>query len=194
MGERPDQIEQHIRHERHELEQNFNQLEAKVKDAFDWKSQFEQHSGALLGAAFVGGALLAAIVPKGSSRRSHDDDVFDRSVPSRAHSFTEGQIPYTNPQSAASQAYSGYTGKARSASNNAWDTLRMAAIGLASTRLSEYIDQLVPGFTEHYKKAAAGDLKTPFFNTPSNPPSGQTKPNGGAEYKPNGGTDHQSHS
>ena len=54
MDQRPEQIEQHIRHQRSELEDNFSELEEKVKGAFDWKTQFEERPGLMLGAAFVG--------------------------------------------------------------------------------------------------------------------------------------------
>ena len=162
MGEKPDQIEQHIRQERQELEQNLNRLEAKVKDASDWKSLFEQHSGPFLGAAFIGGALLAAIVPKRSSRRRYDHDVFGRNVQLRAHTSREAEIPYANPQSATPEADSAYSSKVRGASNDRWNTLKAAAIGLASTRLSEYIDQFVPGFIDHYNRAASGVSTPPF--------------------------------
>jgi hypothetical protein len=194
MGEAANQIEQHIRQERQDLEQNFNQLGDKVKDAFDWKSQFHQHSGALLGAAFVGGALLAVLVPK-SRPNGHDDD---RSVASRAQSFLENDNPYASrdsrpgseypPEPSPSRAYSGYTSKTRSASNETWDTLKAAAIGLASTRLSEYLDDLVPGFTDHYKRASTGDLRTPFFSSSSTPHQHS------ADTGANGATDHESHS
>jgi hypothetical protein len=184
MGERPDQIEQHIRQERSVLEQNFSQLEAKVKDAFDWKTQFQQHPGMLLGAAFVGGALLAAIVPKSAS--DHDDDDEDRTVASRARAFSEPVQASAEESSAPSSAYSAYT-KTRSATSDTWDTLKAAAIGLATTRISEYVDQLVPGFTEHYKKAAAGNPSTPFSSVPT--PKAQQ-----SYARPNGGTDYASHS
>ena len=80
MGERPDQIEQHIRRERDVLGHNFSELEQKVKNAFDWHSQFEEHPGLMLGLAFVGGALVAAVCrafehyfPVTSRRRSFND-------------------------------------------------------------------------------------------------------------------------
>ncbi len=38
-------------------------------------------------------------------------------------------------------------------SNGAWDVVKAAAIGLAASRLREYVDALVPGFDEHYQRA-----------------------------------------
>jgi hypothetical protein len=183
MGERPDQIEQHIRKERSVLEQNFSQLEAKVKDAFDWKTQFQQHPGMLLGAAFVGGALLAAILPK-SDEDDHDETPV---VAARTNSFAETATPSAaEGDSIPSSAYSAYT-KTRNATSETWDTLKAAAIGLATARVSEYVDQLVPGFTEHYKKAAASNPSTPFSSVPT--PKAQQ-----SYTRPNGGTDYASHS
>jgi hypothetical protein len=195
MGTAANQIEQHIRRERYELEANFNQLEAKVKDAFDWKSQFQQHPGAVLGAALVGGALLAVILPK----PRNGSRAYNSEVPSRAHSFLEDENPYTNRAQMAgteappspSRGYSAYTSKTRSASNDVWDTLKAAAVGLASTRLSEYIEEFVPGFTEQYRKAASGKLETPFSSNPSRSQGAQQYSGAGAA---NGTTDHESHS
>jgi hypothetical protein len=36
---------------------------------------------------------------------------------------------------------------------NIWNNVKAAAIGLASSRLKEYVDQLLPGFDEHYQRA-----------------------------------------
>jgi hypothetical protein len=191
MGEKPDQIERHIQHQRSELEDNFSELEAKVKSAFDWRSQFSERPGTMLGIAFVGGALAAAILPSTSSITSR--------VSSRRRSFTDDYSPYTNretPKSSSdygtSPGHNAYTAQPRASSpgSETWDNLRNAAIGLATARLSEFIEDLVPGFTEHYKKAASGKPSTPFSSVPPATSHEQNwqKPNGG------GTTDYGSHS
>ncbi len=43
-----------------------------------------------------------------------------------------------------------------------WENLKNAAIGMATARISEFIEELVPGFSEHYNKAASGRPVTPF--------------------------------
>jgi hypothetical protein len=191
MGEKPDQIERHIRHQRSELEDNFSELEAKVKSAFDWRSQFSERPGTMLGVAFVGGALAAAILPSTSSITSR--------VSSRNRSFADDYSPYTNRETSKSSSdygtspsHSAYSAQSRpsSPSSETWDNLRNAAIGLATARLSEFIEDLVPGFTEHYKKAASGKPSAPFSSAPPATSQDQNwqKPNGG------GSTDYASHS
>ena len=68
MGEKPDQIERHIQHQRSELEENISELEDKVKSAFDWRTQFAERPALMLGAAFIGGAVLSALLPSTSPK------------------------------------------------------------------------------------------------------------------------------
>ena len=191
MGEKPDQIERHIRHQRSELEDNFSELEAKVKSAFDWRSQFSERPGTMLGIAFVGGALAAAILPSTSSITSR--------VSSRRRSFSDDYSPYSNRDIPKASTDYGTTptpnacsasAKTQRPGSETLDNLRNAAIGLATARLSEFIEDLVPGFTEHYKKAASGKPTTPFSSVPPATSQEQNwqKPNGGAT------TDYASHS
>jgi len=46
------------------LKSNFEELETRVKEAADWRSQFRHHPGAMITAAVVGGALLSALIGK----------------------------------------------------------------------------------------------------------------------------------
>jgi len=66
MGEKPDQIERHIQHQRSELEDNISELQEKVKSAFDWRTQFEERPAIFLGAAFLGGVVVSALLPSTS--------------------------------------------------------------------------------------------------------------------------------
>ena len=92
MGEKPDQIERHIQHQRSELEDHISELEEKVKSAFDWRTQFEERPAIMLGAAFVGGALLSALLPSTSSITSK--------VSSKRH--TSSSDPWTPPATCVS--------------------------------------------------------------------------------------------
>lgn len=193
MGEAPDQIERHIQHQRSELEDNISELEEKVKSAFDWRTQFEERPAIFLGAAFLGGALLSAILPSASSISSK--------VSSRRRrlSSSDPWTPYTNRETAPlAESHPGTSDREGAGTNRGgkssetWENLKNAALGMATTRLSEFIEDLVPGFSEHYRKAASGRPVTPFGSMPS---SGG--PSGGSEknwQKPNGGTDYASHS
>ena len=193
MGEKPDQIERHIRNQRAELTENISELEEKVKGAFDWRTQFQERPAAVLGAAFVGGAILAALLPSTSSIK--------RRVRARTRAFNDPWTPYTNravPQAGlsatgagASRAFSSdYSGSAKKASET-WDNLKGALMGLAATRVGQFVEELVPGFTEHYRKAASGKPAEPFSNTGSTTGTSAEK----SWQKPNGGVvDYGSHS
>ena len=49
MGQKSDQIERHIRETRNDLSENFSELEEKVKSAVDWRTQFEERPGTMIG-------------------------------------------------------------------------------------------------------------------------------------------------
>jgi hypothetical protein len=185
MDERPEQIEQHIRHQRSELEDNFSELEEKVKGAFDWKTQVEERPGVMLGAAFVGGILLAALLPSTSS--------ITRRVTSRRRSFADTyadrDVTAASGDDRAPQAYSAYTsGGGSTQVSDTWENVKNAAIGLGVSRLTELVEELVPGFSEHYKKVASGKPAGSFGTMPTPQEASWQKPNGG------GGTDYASHS
>lgn len=196
MGERTDQIERHIQRQRDELEDNFSELERKVRDAFDWRTQFQEHPGAMLGVALLGGALVGALLPSRSS--------VTRRVTSRRRSFGESPAPhaaYSVPQAAPASptwnVYSASTGEVARKTSEVWDNLKNAAIGMAAARLGDVIEEMVPGFGEHYKKAASNNTTR---STKEARPYGVTKPadpsstTEAARQKPNGGTDYDSHS
>src|SRR4029453_10833715 len=71
MDETSDQIERHIEQTRNDLHDNFNELGEKVKKAVDWRVQFEERPGTMLGLAFAGGIILSALFSSG--RRSRGD-------------------------------------------------------------------------------------------------------------------------
>jgi hypothetical protein len=194
MGEKPDQIERHIQHQRSELEDNISELEEKVKSAFDWRTQFEERPAIMLGAAFIGGALLSALLPSTSSITSK--------LSSKRHTASSDPwTPYTNRETAPlAESHPGSSYPAGSShsggysvlkTNETWENLKNAAIGMATARISEFIEELVPGFSEHYNKAASGKPARPFSSRPSAGGSGSSEKNW---QKPNGGSDYASHS
>lgn len=63
-GETLDQIEKHIDATRNQLGNNLNELEGKLREAMDWRVQFEARPLPLLGVAFGAGLFLAAMVRK----------------------------------------------------------------------------------------------------------------------------------
>lgn len=196
MGERTDQIEQHIKRQRDELEDNFSELERKVRDAFDWRTQFQEHPGMMLGAALVGGALVGTLLPGRSS--------VTKKVTSRRRSFSDLPVSHASasheehavPAAPAWNAYSSTPREVAQKTAEVWNNLKGAAIGMAAARLGDAIEGLVPGFAEHYKKAA-GDNKSRGakavwpYSVPKPADSSSTTE---SQPKPNGGTDYGSHS
>jgi len=61
MGEKPEQIEQHIQETRRDLADKLQDLEYRVKRETDWRVHYRRHTLATLLAAFGGGLALAAI-------------------------------------------------------------------------------------------------------------------------------------
>jgi hypothetical protein len=190
MGEKPDQIERHIQHQRSELEDNISELEEKVKSAFDWRTQFQERPGIMLGAAFLGGAVVSALLPSTSSitskvspRRRTSQDPWTPYTNRETPSTSRETAPHLETHSTGSTYSSGYSA---SKTSETWENLKNAAIGMATTRISQFIEELVPGFSEHYNKAA-----TSFSAMPSAGGSGPSEKNW---QKPNGGSDYASHS
>ena len=62
MGQTTDQIETDIDRTREELRSNLEELETRAKAVADWRSQFENHPGAMIVAALVSGALLSSLM------------------------------------------------------------------------------------------------------------------------------------
>ena len=141
MGTTASQIESHIEVKRERLGQNLRELESKVKSAADWRNQFENHPAAFLGAAAGGGVLLAIAFRSGASRHRR----YTYSFPTVA--------PNTNEPTKASRprVNSPATDNAR----RAWENIKGALIGVAASRLKDYVDEAIPGFSTHYRQAEA---------------------------------------
>ena len=80
MDSTADQIETHIERTRDNLESNIQELEDKVKSLGDWRYHYEKSPGLLLGAAFVGGFLFAALTGGRRSRPASLQAVPDHHV------------------------------------------------------------------------------------------------------------------
>ena len=144
MAERPDQIEQHIASTRHELGNNLHELEDKVKQAADWRTYYERNPMMMVGLAFGGGVMLATMM---GGKRERDDTPFVTPAPQTAGYLTGAT--QRNPMS------------------DTWQNLKAALIGLSGAKLRNLLDEALPGFTEHYDRAAS----TGYAHTSSNPPS-----------------------
>ena len=127
MDETPREIEKHIDRTRERLGSHLVELEQKVEAATDWREHFRARPRFFLGAAFVGGVTLAVALRARSHRLVSDDVEIERFV--------------DDPGSARAQVL------------ELWSNLKAALIGVASTRVLDYLDKLVPDFDEHYRRA-----------------------------------------
>jgi len=133
MGERPDQIERHIDDERSRLGANVNELENKVKNAFDWRVQFQQRPMTLMGVAF-GLGVMAAAMTGGNRYRNRSR-------------YSAGNRLVSSSSSESGNMYG------RQKMGQTWNNIKGALMGVASTKLKDFLGDAVPGFHEHYRNA-----------------------------------------
>lgn len=146
MGETTDQIERHIAEARNDLGDNISELGEKVKTAVDWRTQVAERPMTMMALAFGGGVLLSALLPDVPSlrRRSRSEDEwtapedYEVSVPAM-------EQPRTATQRKVGEAWA------------TWDALKGALAGVATAKLSGYIEDLLPGFRQEFAKARTGD-------------------------------------
>ena len=138
MDEAAHKIEAHIDRTRERLGSNLRELEDKVEAATDWREQFRARPHLFLGGAIAGGALLAAVLrPKSSPH------VLDSSSESHLASFSRNGVD------------------AQQKVLELWGNVKGALMGVAAMRVTEYISELIPGFDEHYQRAAQSrDVRT----------------------------------
>jgi Protein of unknown function (DUF3618) len=136
MDETSDEIEVQIDRTRERLGSNLKELEDKVDAATDWREQFRERPQLFLGAAFVGGLVLAsAFKPKVAGR------------------------PLSPGVNRA-----GSNGSVQAQAWELWNNVQGALVGVATARIKDYIGDFVPDFDEHYRRAerraATGDSTT----------------------------------
>ena len=168
MGETTDSIRRDIDRERHQLEENLEGIEGKVrdtttqmqdkvenvqhqvqdkveevqhkvKDAADWRKQFDQRPMVGLAVAFGGGVLLASMMGGGGNN--------DRR--------SSGGSYYPAYQQQGFSTYQGNgggteVGKQHAAST--FDNVKGALMGVAAAQLKSVLSDTLPGFNEEYQQ------------------------------------------
>src|ERR1700682_1846005 len=168
MGEKSDQIERHIQQTRNELGENINERDDKVKHAVDWRAQCQERPMALMGAAFVGGMLLSALIPGRLRRSSSLSDPWKARSDDRWKSASDSSR-YSN---ASSNTY-------QQKASETWENVKEALVGVAATKASDFLEQIIPGFAEHYKRRASRTSGSPSSGIPD---SWQKTSGSGTDY------------
>ena len=127
MDETANQIEAHIDRTRERLGSNLRELEERVEAATDWREHFRERPHVFVGAAFIGGMVLASALKSKST----------------------GRVLPSAPSSRAGKG----AGSVQAQAREVWDNVQGALIGVATAQLKNYIGELVPGFDDHYRRA-----------------------------------------
>ena len=127
MGEKAERIERHIEQQRSEVRDNMLELKHKVRRSVDWHAQVDERPLAMVGLAFGAGFLVSAFLSARTAR------------PDFSRMSSDDHRPSPTP------SYGGTL-----------EILKGAVIGLASAKLKEFVEELLPGFQEEYRKAEAG--------------------------------------
>jgi hypothetical protein len=152
MGETTNQIENHIAETRSELNENFTELERKVKNAVDWRSQFEERPGTMLGIALGAGVLLSAILPAPRRRRRSSSSYDAPSYQPASYEPPSGlEVPSVRTEPAKTSV--GPPGELRKTLAALESALLVMAVGKATG----LIDSLVPGFSKEFSRARYGE-------------------------------------
>jgi hypothetical protein len=150
MGERSDQITREIEETRGDLGSNLQELETKVKDATDWRRQFQKSPLTMIGIAFGGGILLSRALG-GSSNPSR-----------RYRSRDDGHEKSSHRETAGTR----YEMKK---AVDTWDTIKGALIGVAASKAKDFLRGAVPGFHEEYSKVEQHKGPQRWEQTPPQP-------------------------
>lgn len=142
MGERTDEIERHISATRSELGDNIDELQQKVKTTFDWRAQFQQRPWILAGAAFGGGLLVSLLIPGRRSSSRHRDQRW------RPERYGRSRSEHRRLEYGGGEGRSAFAEKTASV----WDNIRSALLTAGVSRLTSFVEELLPGFHEQFRQ------------------------------------------
>jgi hypothetical protein len=135
MANTANQIETHIERQRETLGSNIHELEQKVKSVTDWKHYFHNNPMTMIGVAFGGGVLLAKML--GNNNR---------------HASFSAKTEYSSQSPGLERQ--------KNKASETVDNIKAALIGLATTRVKQYIGEIVPGFDEQFQRTQSERAKS----------------------------------
>jgi len=142
MDHTANEIEAHMDRTRDGVGSKLRELEDRVDAATGWGEHFQARPHLFLGAAFIGGVMLGNAVRRASATREQGE-----------------------PRPAV-----GANGSVQAQAWELWNNVQGALVGVASAGIKNYINTLIPGFDEHYRRAeqrtsAVDPTTTPFGRT-----------------------------
>ena len=147
MAQEPNEIREHIDAKRAKLGDDLEEIEHRMKNAVDWRSWYRKNTTAMLGAAAAGGFLLSMATRRSSSQGETPaqgaDGVFTDEFEERRE--TRRERSRSRVGSRISQHLSGLT--------DILDNTLGAFLGVATSKLQDYVSKSVPGFREQYSEA-----------------------------------------
>ena len=127
MDQTARQIEAHIERTREQLGSDLRELGTRVDAATDWREHVRRRPYLSIGAALVGGVVLAQLVRPGNPAR-------------RAALPLSGTSSRRNSIDAAGQAF------------ELWDTIAHAMLGVGAAKVKSYISEMLPGFSDELQR------------------------------------------
>jgi hypothetical protein len=127
MGETTDQIETHLETRQDALRSNLEELEQKVKSVTDWRRQFRNNPGLMLGLAFGGGMLLAGVMRRPRQRAQYP--------------LSAGAAVGREPRKLEAR---------RMQLRQVWDEIQAALIAAATAKITESVAGAVPGLRDRF--------------------------------------------
>lgn len=138
MAKTSHEIETHINNTRDKLGSNLHELEEKVQSATDWKAHFQENPMTMMGLAMGGGIILAAMLGNRKRHRVYDT----------AYLPEQQRTPHAG------------TDRQKHLALETLDDIKGALIGVAATRVKEFMGDVVPGFSEHIQRTIEQKKKT----------------------------------
>lgn len=127
MDQTVEQIEARIDRTRDQLGSTLSAIEGKVEAAADWRAHLRDRPWLMVGAACVGGAVLAATLRPRPTAVAAGFQAVDADRRSRR-------------RDAAAEVM------------GLWDNLTAALIGVASVRVKDYLAERISGFDEQFAR------------------------------------------
>ena len=138
MAQEQERLQARIEEEGHNLKQNLEEFEDRVKNMLDWKVWYRHNTALAIGGAAAGGMLLALLLPRFGSGEEE--------------SMEEGPLAMSSAESWGTHPSSGAKQQS-SRLHSVLDNSVSAVLGIATDQLQRYLSRAIPGFTEHYRKA-----------------------------------------